>query len=112
MGKGYLGSRRTSYNRNVFIVALAALLQSGWSQLGLLDPVRLNDRSGAIDTEHGHAHPLWEDFDGDGDKELLVGQFEGGKGKLYQNVGSKTSAIFEGFTWLMAGKSEAKVPYG
>ena len=55
----------------------------------------------------GYAAPCWADFNADGKKDLLVGQFRDGKIKVYLNEGdSKLSAG----TWLQAEAEVAKVP--
>ena len=43
-----------------------------------MEPVRLEAAGKPIDTEIGHAAPFVCDFDGDGLKDLLVGQFGDG----------------------------------
>jgi hypothetical protein len=35
----------------------------------------------------GYAAPCWADIDGDGKKDLLVGQFDGGMIRVYKNLG-------------------------
>ena len=54
----------------------------------LASPVRLKVGTRFIDTELGHAAPFVADFDGDGIRDLLVGQLGGGKLKIYRNIGS------------------------
>jgi hypothetical protein len=54
----------------------------------LANPVRLKAGTEFIDTELGHAAPFMADFDGDGIRDLLVGQLGGGKLKIYRNIGS------------------------
>ena len=94
------------------ILAVVAMLESGWSQLGLSDPVRVTAGAGYVDSEHGHANPLWADIDGDGRPELIVGQFEGGKGRIYRNKGTGKAPKFDDYSWLQAGGTDVKVPYG
>lgn len=55
----------------------------------------------------GYASPALADVDGDGDKDLLVGQFAGGKIHFYENQGDGNYA--EG-QWLQAGGKVAEVP--
>jgi hypothetical protein len=55
----------------------------------------------------GFAAPCWADLDGDGKKDLLVGQFNDGKIKVYKGQGDGTLA--EG-SWLKAGGEIAQVP--
>jgi hypothetical protein len=55
----------------------------------------------------GYAAPCWADIDGDGKKDLLVGQFAKGKIKVYKNVGDGKLAAGE---WLKAEGAVAEVP--
>jgi hypothetical protein len=79
---------------------------------GLLSPVRIASNGKPISVEIGHAAPAWADIDGDGKHELLVGQFGGGKLRIYKNLGSQTEPRFGDFTWFQAGGAVATVPYG
>lgn len=63
-----------------------------------------------IDVAGGHATPVFHDWDGDGRKDLLVGQFEGGRLRLYRNVGTKGAPRFDGFEFVEAGGASASVP--
>ena len=60
----------------------------------------------------GHAAPLFVDWDGDGQKDLLVGQFGGGKLRIYRNSGKKDAPEFGGFEWFKAAGEVAKVETG
>src|SRR5918911_2470934 len=51
-------------------------------------PVRLHAAGKPIDTAVGHAAPFVGDFDGDGVKDLLVGQFGDGILWVYRNEGT------------------------
>ena len=73
-------------------------------------PVRVECGGKPIDVEHGHAAPLFADFDGDGLEDLLVGQFGGGKLRVYKNVGARGAPRFEDFKWFTADGSEGCVP--
>ena len=71
-------------------------------------PVRLKAGGTAIRVEApGYAAPCWADIDGDGRKDLLVGQFHQGKIRVYKNLGDGKLAAGE---WLMADGSPAEVP--
>jgi hypothetical protein len=74
--------------------------------------VKLEAAGKPIDVEIGHAAPAYVDIDGDGLKDLLVGQFGGGKLRIYKNVGSNSRPRFGEFAFLQAGGSDATVPYG
>ena len=55
----------------------------------------------------GYAAPCWADFDGDGKKDLLVGQFNQGKICVYKNLGDSKLAAGQ---WLQAEGAVAEVP--
>ncbi len=71
-------------------------------------PTRLQTSEGPVRVDiPGYAAPCWADVNGDGDKDLLVGQFNGGKIRVYKNLGDQKLAKGE---WLQAGGEVAKVP--
>jgi FG-GAP-like repeat len=55
----------------------------------------------------GWACPCWADMDGDGKKDLLVGQFNGGKIRVYKNLGDGKLAAGD---WLKADGAVAEIP--
>ncbi len=72
------------------------------------NPVRLQGGGAAIRVESpGYAAPCWADIDGDGKKDLLVGQFNGGKIQIFKNLGDSKLAAGE---WLKAEGKVAEVP--
>jgi hypothetical protein len=71
-------------------------------------PVRLKAGGVPIRVESpGYAAPCWVDVDGDGKKDLVVGQFNKGKIKVYRNLGNGKFA--EG-VWLQADGKDAEIP--
>lgn len=71
-------------------------------------PVRLKAEGKEVRVESpGYAAPCWADIDGDGKKDLLVGQFHGGKILVYRNLGDGKLAAGE---WLKADGAVAEVP--
>jgi hypothetical protein len=72
------------------------------------DPIRLESAEGAVRVESpGYAAPCWADIDGDGKKDLLVGQFRQGKIRIFKNLGGNKLAAGE---WLKAEGEVAEVP--
>ena len=71
-------------------------------------PVRLKAGGVAIRVESpGYAAPCWADVDGDGKKDLLVGQFNQGKIRVFKNLGEGKLAAGD---WLKADGQVAEVP--
>ena len=71
-------------------------------------PVRLKADGVPIRVENpGYAAPCWADIDGDGKKDLLVGQFNQGKIHVYKNLGDGKLAPSR---WLQAEGAVAEVP--
>jgi hypothetical protein len=71
-------------------------------------PVRLKADGVAIRVERpGYAFPCWADVDGDGKCDLLVGQFAGGKIRVFKGRGG--TRLARG-TWLEAEDKTAEVP--
>jgi len=71
-------------------------------------PVRLTADGVPVRVESpGWAAPCWADIDGDGKKDLLVGQFNGGKIRVYKNLGDGKLASGE---WLKADGAVAEIP--
>lgn len=78
----------------------------------LARPVRLMAGGEFVDTEVGHAAPYLADFDGDRRRDLLVGQFGGGKLKIYRNIGSNQNPEYEPATFFQTHGDVVSVPTG
>ena len=91
--------------------ALAALAVGAGAQ-SLSEPSRLEAGGKWIDVEIGHAAPLVYDFDGDGVRDLLVGQFGQGRCRVYRNTGTNAGPKFDQFEWFQAGDETATVKAG
>ena len=113
--------------RRLFRRILAASASLSLPLLGVLSPVHASDTNGAgslaepfrveadgkpIDVEVGHAAPFVGDFDGDGKPDLLVGQFDGGKLRVYRNTGTACAPKFDTYTYFVAGGQTGRVPVG
>jgi hypothetical protein len=78
----------------------------------LLPPVRLEAAGKPIDTGVGHAAPFVGDFDGDGVRDLLVGQFGGGVLWVYRNEGTDARPKLAAGVKFKDGKKDGCVPAG
>jgi hypothetical protein len=74
-------------------------------------PVRLESVEGVIDSGAvwGHSSPWVVDVDGDGVRDLIVGDFSGFF-QLYRNEGSNQKPRYAKATKLQAGGVDAQVP--
>src|SRR3954464_3007053 len=92
------------------VAALAANdAQAPKSQLAA--PVRIEAEGKPLDiTEIGHAAPFFADIDGDGKRDLLVGQFGGGKLRIYKNHGTDAQPRFGNYDYMKAGADLGTVP--
>lgn len=79
----------------------------------LAPPVHVTAAGGKpLDIERsGHAAPAFADLDGDGKPDLLVGQYDGGKVRLYRNTGTAGKPAFGEHEYLK-GRYELTVPAG
>jgi hypothetical protein len=94
---------------------LALLLAGGLASLGageLGTPLRIEAKGKPIDMEAGCASPFVMDFDGDGLKDLLVGQRGECKLCIYRNQGTSTSPKLGPSAWFKAGGEVATLPGG
>ena len=76
------------------------------------DPVQLKGGDVSVRVERpGYASPCWADIDADGKKDLLVGQFSGGKIRVYKNRGdAKGEVKLDAGDWLKVDDKAAEVP--
>ncbi len=98
----------------VFVLILTATLpfeNTGLSE-DLAQPVRLEVAGKPIDTDIGHAAPFVCDFDGDGIKDLLVGQFGQGILWIYRNEGTNSEPKLAAGVKFKQGKEDGRVPSG
>jgi hypothetical protein len=96
----------------VGLLAWGGVPVAGQPAPGLAPPARLQADGKPINVDIGHAAPFVADLHGDGKLHLLVGQFGDGKLRVYRNEGTNTAPSFKDFTWLKAGRGDAKVPSG
>lgn len=74
--------------------------------------VRVQADGEIIDVAVGHLVPCFTDWNADGKRDLIVGQFSGGKIRLYLNQGTDKEPVFKGFEFLKAGGAEISLPAG
>ena len=80
-------------------------------------PVQFGQRTwvmnGAARLDVGtYSAPLMTDWNCDGKKDLLVGQFELGRIRFYPNIGTNDAPLFDGFAYLMDDLAPLWVTYG
>ena len=78
----------------------------------LAPPLRIEAGAKPIDTAVGHAHPLVVDWDGDGDGDLLVGQFGSGILWIFENEGTAAAPKLAAGVKFKEGKKDGRVPTG
>ena len=98
----------------VLILVLGGLMATAGISLSseLAEPVRLEAAGKPVDTEIGHAAPFVCDFDGDGLKDLLVGQFGEGLLRIYRNRGTNSEPELAAGVKFKEGKEDGRVPSG
>ena len=86
----------------------------GWSapEVEFKAPFQVMAAGRAITVSMGHAAPAYGDVDGDQVPDLLVGQYAGGKLRIYKNYGTADKPLFKDFKWFEAGGEIASVDYG
>jgi len=96
----------------LMLVTLLIIVLSGIALSDLNEGVKIEADGKAIDVEVGHLVPCVTDWDNDGKKDMIVGQFSGGRIRLYLNKGTDSEPKFSDFTYLSAGNKEISLPAG
>lgn len=96
----------------ILVPAIITLITGTATAVQFETPVRLEANGKPIDTDIGHAAPFVCDFDGDGVKDLLVGQFGNGILWIYRNEGTNTEPKFAAGVKFKDGKEDGTVPSG
>jgi len=105
------------WNNLCVAAAAVALPVTTWGNLAeappsqLAAPVQVQADGKPLDIDEvGHAAPFFADFDGDGKRDLLVGQFGGGKLRVYPNQGTDKEPRFSKYEYFKAGADLGTVP--
>ena len=96
----------------LFLVLLFIFLSTKTGNANFEKGVRLKVDGQIIDTDMGHLVPWVTDWNGDGKKDLIVGQFNRGKIRLYLNTGSDHSPVLTDGGYLKATGREIRLPAG
>ena len=59
-----------------------------------------------------YSSPFAFDWNGDGKKDLIIGQFDQGNVRYYENVAEHDDPLFNGFSFLQANSATITLPYG
>lgn len=94
-------------------LAIASTAVGGEIHKELKAPVRVEASGGPIDTGGiGYAAPFYGDFDGDGTRDLLVGEFSQGRMRVFRNHGTDHQPVFKDHEFFKAGGAQGTVPAG
>ena len=99
----------------LIVVAACAANLSNAAELSpdLLPPVQVSTNEGPIDIQReGHSSPFMGDFDGDGRPDLMVGEYNQGRLRVYLNQGDAAEPVFGKYEWFQAGAELGRVPTG
>src|SRR4051794_7533692 len=76
----------------------------------LASPIQILVGTKPLDVEReGHSAPEVGDFNGDGLRDLLVGQYDQGRLRIYLNTGTNQAPRFDDFAWFVAGDEPGRV---
>ena len=91
---------------------LALLLLQAPALPQLAEPFLVEAGGAPIEATTGHAAPYLIDFDVDGRRDLVVGEFGdgGGRARIYLNQGSNEAPAFGEYSFLQADGADATVP--
>lgn len=98
------------YNQDMIPALLALAAASG--DAGLADAALVLVDGKPIQVGRGHADPVLYDWDGDGVRDLVVGQFEEGRIWVYRNTGTEKEKTFAAPVSLDADGTPIKIDVG
>ena len=91
------------------LLLLAAMATSG--SFSFATPYNLQCAGTTIDVGY-YASPCVVDWDGDGLKDLITGQFSYGRIRFYKNEGTNEDPVFNALVYLQADGSYITMGYG
>ena len=89
---------KISISSLILIIAAAGLIKAELPKYG--DGIILEAKGVPIEMQVGCASPCVVDWNEDGKKDLIIGQFSGGKIRYYENIGSKANPKFGDYTFM------------
>ena len=97
-------------------VMLAAVLMMAAAPIAaetprFMGPEQILDAGVPIDVDY-YGAPLMFDWDRDGAKDLIIGQFTGGYIRYYRNIGPDYAPEFSGFEYFYADGTQITLPSG
>lgn len=75
------------------------------------EPVYIYAGGNVIDVG-SYGSPFTYDWDGDGAKDLIMGQFDSGKIRFFKNIGTQYNPVFDNGVFLQADGVDITLPYG
>ncbi|MHC4942521.1 MAG: FG-GAP repeat domain-containing protein [Planctomycetota bacterium] len=99
---------------NALMILLALLFPAAGTPKApeLSEGMMIQAAGEAIDVQIGHLVPAVADWNNDGKKDLIIGQFAYGKIRLYLNKGTDRSPRFDKFEFMTAGGKEISLEAG
>lgn len=94
------------------LVLLVILVPAAFAAIPrFADPVLIEDGGVTIDVGY-YAAPNMFDWNRDGKKDMVIGQFSSGKIRFYPNVGDDSAPVFNGYEFMRASGAVIVLPSG
>jgi len=99
--------------QKVFVIAAVCLLAATAPGITprFTGPEMILDAGTPIDVGY-YGAPVMFDWNNDGAKDLVCGQFDQGKVRFYPNLGPDSAPDFNGYSFLLADGVEITLPSG
>ncbi|MFO7639553.1 MAG: hypothetical protein R6X14_09740 [bacterium] len=96
----------------MYVVAGLLLASAAFGQVPRFrGPTRIEAGGVPIDLGY-YTAPLMFDWNGDGRKDMIVGQFSYGQIAFFENVGEDSAPAFDSYEYLQASGQVIQLPYG